>query len=347
MRYVDWVDNVLTTLEALVTGSTTGWLHGIGHFDLARALELAPDQEGMRPMWSAVYDLVLLECAEIDGNQVKITLHGHEVARAGGLQTEWPSIFEQFKPFDEDREVLAKAVEVALSEEDSSAQTKFVEMKDVLRELGLPNDQGAALAVTHRLKTVRCLREQDGITMAYCEVWPTYIAVVLTTQKEEAENQALLARLVEDWETTSVDFKEEQHLDTRDQKAEFCKDVLALANTLVSGRRFLCIGYNNSSRQFTTSVDPSCDAHRMESILSSCCSPVPEVRYSTVEVIGGTAGIIEVICDRTKLPYRLSRQVGRFAAGTIFVRHNTLNVVASADEESLLVAEGERARAGG
>jgi len=85
----------------------------------------------------------------------------------------------------------------------------------------------------------------------------------------------------------------------------------------------------------------------MESILSSCCSPVPEVRYSTVEVIGGTAGIIEVICDRTKLPYRLSRQVGRFAAGTIFVRHNTLNVVASADEESLLVAEGERARAGG
>jgi hypothetical protein len=341
------VDNVLATLEALVTGSTTGSLHGIWHFDLARELDLEPNHEGMRPMWSAVYDLVLLDCAETGGDQVKITPHGHQVARAGGLQTEWPSIFEQFKPLDEDRIVLARAVEISVSEGDASAQTNFVEMKDVLRDLGLPADQGAALAVTHRLKSVRCLHEQDGITTAYCEVWPTYIAVVLTTEKEEAENQALLAQMIEDWETTSVDFKEEQHLNTKDQKAEFCKDVLALANTLVTGRRFLGIGYNDSSRQFTRSVDPSCDAHRMESVLSAYCQAVPEIRYSTVQVTGGTAGIIEVICDRTKLPYRLSRQVGRFAAGTIFVRHNTLNVVASADEESLLVAEGERARAGG
>ena len=42
--------------------------------------------------------------------------------------------------------------------------------------------------------------------------------------------------LLKEWETTSVEFKREVRTDTADEKAEFIKDILALANTQASGR---------------------------------------------------------------------------------------------------------------
>jgi hypothetical protein len=133
-------------------------------------------------------------------------------------------------------------------------------------------------------------------------------------------------------------------LDSEREKAEFCKDVLALANTQVSGRRFLVVGFSDSTRQFSTSVDPTVDAHRMESVLAAYCQPVPEIRYTAVGLDGGNAAVIEVLSDRSRLPYRLARDLWKLKADSVFVRHNTLIQVAVGEELARLIAEGDRAR---
>ena len=50
-----------------------------------------------------------------------------------------------------------------------------------------------------------------------------------------------------------------------------------------------------------------------------------------------------VLSDRKSLPYRLKRDVWKLKAGSVFVRHNTLVEVASDEELSILIAEGDRA----
>jgi hypothetical protein len=150
--------------------------------------------------------------------------------------------------------------------------------------------------------------------------------------------------LVADWETTSVDFKELLGLQSPTEKGEFVKDVLALANTRMSGRRFLCVGFNDKTRKFTTSVDPRLTAHRMESILGAYADPVPRITYATTHWEGGTAGLVEVLSNAQDLPYKVKKDIGKCRAGQVFVRHNTLVEEPSALELRYLIDEGRRAR---
>lgn len=56
--------------------------------------------------------------------------------------------------------------------------------------------------------------------------------------------------LVEEWETTSVEFKQELETRTKDQKAEFVKDVLGLVNTKASGERWLIVGFEDETHTY-------------------------------------------------------------------------------------------------
>jgi hypothetical protein len=218
-----------------------------------------------------------------------------------------------------------------------------IELKVVLEEMGREATQPAANAVANRLYLDNCLA-RPILTIGWCTVWPSYIGVVVATQRDISEQEQVVRQLAADWETTSVDVKELLQLDTDRQKAEFCKDLLGLANTRVSGQRFVLLGFNDKSRQFTTSVDPSVDAHRMESVLSAYCAPVPEINYSTVALAEGNAGMIQVASDPAKLPYRLARDVWKLKAGSVFVRHNTLVAIAEGEELDYLISEGKAAR---
>ena len=347
MRYVDWVDQVLAALDRAVTGDGNAGLIGVGLHQLLQDLGVPFDQEAQAAIAAAVNDLELMSCADADGLRVKVTSHGQRIARAGGLREGWKSLFDRYVPLEEDRIVLAKIVAMGVIEGGEYASTRLVEVKDALREAGSDPDQGVAIATTKRLQEIGCLHREALITMGgqagKCEARPSYVGIVIVTEKLATEERSLLGDLTADWETTSVDIKEVLELNTDRQKAEFCKDILALANTLVSGRRFLVLGYNNKSRKFNSSVDPRVDAHRMESVLSAYCRPVPEIRYSTVALERGRAGLVEVFSVRASLPYKLARDVWKFQAGSIFVRHNTLVELATGDELASLVAEGERA----
>jgi hypothetical protein len=348
MKYVEWVDLVLATLDNVATGDQHMALIGAAVWTIPQQMGLPADKDVDRAIRSAASDLELLGCAEADGGGhfVKVTQKGHQLARTGGLQTVWKDLFASVAPLAEDREVLAKIVELGVSEDDSFASAGLVELKETLELVGRPCDQGSAIATCKRLEEIGCVRS-PVITTGWCQVVPSYIGVVLSTEQVATKQRALLDDLLDDWETTNVDFKVTLNLGVDREKAEFCKDVLALANTRVSGARYLVLGFADHARAFTASVDPKCDAHRMESVLAAYCQPVPRIRYSLVELDGGTAGIIEVFSDRADLPYMLSRDIGKYKKDSVFVRHNTLTAVAEGEELDALVAEGSRARGDG
>jgi hypothetical protein len=346
MRYVDWVDRVLVALDALATRDPRASLVGVTLQELMHELRLGPEEHGDEAVVAAVNDLELMNCAEADRLRIKVTAQGQRFARAGGLRPGWKSLFRH-SPLEGDRIVLAKAVALSVHEGDAYAWTERVEMKEVLRQMGLPIDQGVAIAVIMRLKEMNCVHPSPRMTMGsegMCEVLPSYVGIVISTEQLATEERTLLAGLVDEWETTSVDVKEVLALSSERQKAEFCKDILALANTRVSGRRYLVAGFNDATREFTTGVDEEVDIHRMESVLAAYCQPVPVIRYSVVPLAGGNAGLIEVLSERKSLPYKLKRDVWKLKAGSVFVRHNTLVEVASGEELNTLIAEGNRAR---
>jgi len=348
VRYVDWIDRVLVALDRLATADGTAALVGVGWHQLLQALGVEASQETTLAIFNTGRDLELLGCTEgVDQLRVKVTPQGQRIARAGGLRASWPSFFEQVSPLAVDRAALEKVVETSLAECDTYASAQAVELKEAMRLAGHPGDQNSAIAMAKRLERDHCIHPSPLITMGpdgHCQVRPTYLGIVITTEQVASELEELLTNLLADWETTSVDFKESVSVSTDREKAEFCKDVLALANTRVSGRRYLVIGFNDESRTFTTSVARDVDQERMEAILSAYCQPVPRISYSPVTWVEGTAGIIEVISDRADLPYKLARDAWKLKAGSIFVRHNTLTAVAEGEELTALLAEGQRAR---
>jgi hypothetical protein len=346
MTYIDWVDRVLERAVKTANEDENRGSIGIGLAAVANAAGVGMDQiEVQQALRTAGQDLAAMGLIEREQWLFRVKPNGIKVARAGGLRTRWPALFASVQPLEEDLQVLRAVVAESEVEDQGWADMKTIELKDVLTQFGREATQMAAHAISERLYHEGCISEPLR-TFAWCQVRPSYIGAVIATQKEISEREQLVGRLIEQWETTSIDVKEVLRLGSDRNKAEFCKDVLALANTRVSGRRFMVLGFSDQSREFTTSVDPKVDAHRMESVLSGSCLPVPRIKYSVVPLQAGDAGLIEVFSDRADLPYRLGRKIWKFASSTVFARHNTLAVAIDGPELEGLIEEGRRARGG-
>ena len=154
--------------------------------------------------------------------------------------------------------------------------------------------------------------------------------------------------LLKEWETTSVEFKREVRTDTADQKAEFIKDILALANTQASGRRWLIVGFDNQTHVWSKDPDRKLTQDHIEQLLSVYAEPMIQTRYEVVDYRAGKVGRLEVLREQTNLPYRVKRDTGyrkRITAGQIFVRHGSQIEEATHLELQSLEDEATRARA--
>jgi hypothetical protein len=175
----------------------------------------------------------------------------------------------------------------------------------------------------------------------------TYKGLVLQTKYQLTVEAREIDSLVEEWETTSVEFKQELETRTKDQKAEFVKDVLGLVNTKASGKRWLIVGFKDKTHTYNSGciLPPSQD--NLEQVLSAYSNPMAEIRYDIVEHYHGPVGRLHVLRDPAKLPYRVAKSVGhekRIEKGQIFVRHGSLTEEPTDEELQALFEEGERAR---
>ena len=175
----------------------------------------------------------------------------------------------------------------------------------------------------------------------------TYMGLVLQTKRHLTIEAREIDALVEEWETTSVDFKRDLKTKTKDEKAEFVKDILGLANTQASGERWLIVGFDDKSRTYHSAPDQDLDQDHLEQILSAYTNPPVEVRYDVVEHYHGSVGRVRVLRDPAKVPYEAARSAGekkRIKEGQIFVRHGSQTEEPTPGELEALRAEGERAR---
>ncbi len=176
----------------------------------------------------------------------------------------------------------------------------------------------------------------------------TYSGAMWDMRQGETLEATFIDRLLAEGETTSVDFKRELHLDKDNEKAEFVKDVLGLATTQASGRRWLIIGVDDKSHAFYAPPNPDITQNRIEQILHVYTSPQVQVHYEVVTYRGNQVGRLEIFRDRTHLPYRVAQSLGgkkRIEEGDIFVRHGSQTEHPTPAELLAIEEEAERARA--
>lgn len=179
------------------------------------------------------------------------------------------------------------------------------------------------------------------------EIKSTYRGLVWEVRRDQVIGARFVDNLVAEWETTNVEFKRELYLDTVAQKAEFIKDLIGLANTQASGRRWLIIGFDDKTRAYYSLPDPNVTQNRIEQILAYSIEPNLDVRYEVMSYKDGKIGVLEVIRDPKKLPYRVAKALadkGRMTENQIFVRHGSQTESPSESELEALRKEAERAQ---
>ncbi len=117
---------------------------------------------------------------------------------------------------------------------------------ELLPELGWLDKDKRLRTVAKELDERKLAHRYGG--MGQVRLKSSYFGLVWETRRGFTLESKFIDELVAEWETTSVDFKRELYLDTADQKAEFTKDVIGLANTQASGRRWMIIGFDDKTR---------------------------------------------------------------------------------------------------
>lgn len=347
VKYVDWVESVLRATVKAKTEAGVARLAGMP--EIARRLGL--DYEtGREALGNALQDLARIGLIEFKSQCHVEIEHEARKIEVASLRSSWKPIHDIW--LDEVQESFLQGV-VALSEQRAKdrAWLEIVHAYAVFERLGWDRDDNRIAALVYGLGKANLL-VTSRITMGGgWNIYPTYVGVVRATETEASELYELVQELLPDWETANVDFKRELHLDSNDEKSEFVRDVLALANTQVTGKRYLVIGWDPKSRRFTTSVDGRVDQERIEDVLDRFTKPTVTVRYRAFSYLtDGTAAVLEVQRDRAKIPYRVKQRLaGQKRAidiDDVYVRHGSRVAKADADEIANLEAEAARARFG-
>jgi hypothetical protein len=345
VRYVEFVQLVYGGIaSAILGGDSFARNIGVDPRKVHASLDCDAPDDG-RAIVEAVMDLIKL--GMLDGDQWHVSLGptGRQVGIRPLSDLLWPSLFEQVRVEDGDREFVAKAVELSEDRFERCAAMRHVHGAAVMEALGRAADPLDMVGIFKRLhervpELVMGIAALDGTV----ELRVRYAGVVLATERAQTELVQLVRGLLPEWETVTVEVKREVHLETKAQKAEFIKDIAAMATTKASGSRYLVLGWDPTTRLFTTSVDPGLTLDRMEQILAAYLDPVPGITYRTFGLEGGTAALIEVIRRSWEVPYRVKTAIHRLAVKDVFVRHGSQVEKPSPAELDALIEEGERAR---
>ncbi|HLW01269.1 MAG TPA: ATP-binding protein [Ktedonobacterales bacterium] len=358
MDYVDWCSYVLQTCIQAQQTTEQVRLSGITPFELTTIITTALGTEdyGKRPDFTdstfyrglvfALNDLLdygLVE-KQLLSHYWKVTKYGREIA--GNLTPVWWDICtDTLEP--EHEQLLGVVNRLSMHSTPDHVWLEEISREALLAETGWDADSPRLFRVAHELQELRYV---DGsfMTPRHFTVQANYKGLVWETRRGLTVETQFINELLSEGETTSVEFKRELHLGTSDQKAEFIKDVLALANTRASGRHWLVVGFDDKTHTYFQAPNPVVTEHRIESLLARYTTPCVDIRYEVVQHQAGPVGMLEVLRDAKKVPYRVAKAIRgekkAVSEGAIYVRHNTLVEPPTPPEEQALQEEGDRAR---
>jgi hypothetical protein len=233
---------------------------------------------------------------------------------------------------------------------DAYAWVADTDGESIVADLAWASDISLLKTVTQELETYGYIGASitlgtSAATVRY--VHATLKSLIWESRRKFTQESREIDQLVVEWETTSVDFKRDVHLDTKDEEAEFAKDILGLANTQASGRRRLVLGFHPKTHEYVGAPNPKLTQDWVERVLINDTEPMVQTRYSIVDFRLGPVGVVEVFRDPTKLPYTVKRSIGdkkRIMQGQVFVRHGSQTEEPTPAELRAIITEGKRAR---
>lgn len=148
-------------------------------------------------------------------------------------------------------------------------------------------------------------------------------------------DEITLMAWIADWETDGVEFKRTINLESKDDKGEFVKDVIALANSAPSTQDFtgyLIVGVDND--RMIVGTDPL-EEERIQQVVSSYVHPRLSLRCSTLSTQApGWPQVSTIEVKGLDRPYSISRAIGKWQQGDVFVRNGS--VVSKATKEDIV-----------
>lgn len=349
MDYVTWCDLVLTSLVGACQATVQGRLIGVNFRDLARIIG---DSRGTNQAYEMeVYDALshlrqigMAEPTQRTPHYWKPTSEGRHAAE--DVTRLWEAACN--RRVDLDHLPTLRAVNrLSPVSHDDHAFVEWVAGEVIVAESG-PSEPDILHGFASEM-AAEGLIERDSAVGRLPKLRATYLGLVWETRQGYTQEARFIDQLAEEWETTSVDFKRELELRTNDHKAEFVKDVLSLANTQASGRRWMVIGFDDKTRAYHAPPDPKLTQNRFEQVLSRYTAPVVTLHYKTPQYRAhGLVGLLEVLRNPQHLPYRIARSLTgekrTVVEGQVFVRHGSQVEPATERELKALVAEAERAQ---
>lgn len=347
MDYVEWCEHILSTLVGECLRDSKARTHGMHFRKLAIPVASdmpagVPDEFKIYEGLDQLYSLELVEHLSGTHHYWKPTVRGHVVV-ADTTQL-WRAICSA-ELSEQQSTVLTSINRLSVIDADGWPGVAWASHESLLAELGW-DDWHLAYALVNELKDFGLISLRAFIGRTF-EVRATYRGVVWETRRGFTAESAFIDDLVAEGETTSVDLKRELHTGTADEKAEFVKDVLSLANTQASGRRWLIVGFVDKTRDYYGPPSPKLTQNHIEQLLARYTEPIVTVKYEVVDFRKGPVGRLEVIREPWKLPYRASKPLGdkkRIQESQVFVRHGSQVEEPSPAELQAIQEEGDRAR---
>jgi len=160
-------------------------------------------------------------------------------------------------------------------------------------------------------------------------------------------NPKFVKQLIAQGESATIEFKEEVDLSTAEGKAEFCKDLMSLANIMrtIGKTGYLLIGVGDNG-EIKGMKSPLTD-RQIKDAADHYCQPPVVFRYWQGIVDGRVVGVV-IIPQSYRKPHKFKREFSsekkRFAENAVYTRHLSHVVLASPEEIVALDQEGAHLR---
>jgi hypothetical protein len=347
LDFVEWCGVVLSKLQESSRDPRRS-IVGLSHRDLAKD-QFDDTYTATGPevlVMDALLELTKNDLAERrSSNYVKITPTGRAYLEDQVIW--WSSVCSI--PLQREQQALLRIVNRhGVNNAGRYAEVNWVNHADLQSEWD-GDDWNILYTITNELEELGLVRLHAFIGHEF-DVCPSLRGLIWDSRREFTLESSFVDQLLSEGETTSVEIKRELYTNNENQKAEFIKDVLGLANTQASGKRWLIVGFDDKTHQYHGPPDPKLTQNHLEQLVSVYTSPVVDLRYEVINHRRGLVGRLEVVRDGRKLPYRVAKSVGRKKAihdGDIFVRHGSQTEPPTKRELMAIMEEGQRARSVG
>ena len=145
----------------------------------------------------------------------------------------------------------------------------------------------------------------------------------------------LLERLLSRMEDSSLDFKRDQYkLESDQQKSDFVKDIVSMANTPRDEPAYIVIGVvdQNGRAGEVVGISGHPNPVTFQNLVNGRTNNQIQLYYREIGYLGLTVGLFEIPVDRSVVPVMAARDIAGLRTGVTYTRRNAQNALADTTE---------------